>query len=149
MMTRFLLFHQTQDTTFRARPCNTHWRRADPWLCGPDCVHHSRVARNSRGSHSRAPLRVRRRLTLVASAVRRTLNQTSCGTRPPRRTCRPSAECADLDIPEGYGELLVLKTDVPFRKSCIVSIERRLAIQDDHDVVPIRSYLIVIPLIRL
>jgi hypothetical protein len=60
-----------------------------------------------------------------------------------------SGKRTDLDVPEGDGELLVLKPEVSFRESRIVNIERRLAIQDDHDVIPLRRDLIMIPLIRI
>jgi hypothetical protein len=60
-----------------------------------------------------------------------------------------SGKRTDFDVPEGDGELLVLKPEVSFRESRIVNIERRLVIQDDHDVVPLRRDLIMIPLIRI
>src|SRR5262245_649692 len=52
-----------------------------------------------------------------------------------------SGERTDLDIPECYRELLVLKPDVPFRKSRIVDIERRFTVQNDHEVIALRSDL--------
>src|SRR5262249_8373536 len=61
----------------------------------------------------------------------------------------PSGKLTDPDVPERDRELLILQADVSFRKSRVMDVQRRLAVQFDDEVIAVRGDLIVVPLIRL
>src|SRR2546421_2589351 len=67
----------------------------------------------------------------------------------PHELKRSSGQRANLDVPEGDGELLVLKPQMSFRKPRVMNVERGLAVQFDDEMIAVRRDLIAIPLIRL
>src|SRR5258706_2769141 len=78
----------------------------------------------------------------------RRLPPTTSGPLAPPPAARSSGKRADLDVPKGYRELLILEPDASVRKLRITDIERRFTVQDDEEVIAIRGDLIAIPLIR-
>ena len=60
-----------------------------------------------------------------------------------------SRQRTNLEVPEGDGELLVLKPQVSFRKPRVTNIERGLAVQFDDEMIAVRRDLKAIPVIRL
>src|SRR5438477_12954182 len=58
-----------------------------------------------------------------------------------------SGERTDLDIPECDRELLVLQADLSFRELLVMNVERRLAVQDDDEMIAIGRDLVAVPFI--
>src|SRR5438093_2589544 len=66
-----------------------------------------------------------------------------------RATMIDSGERTDLDVPECDRELLILQADLSFGESRVVNVERRLAVQDDDEMIAVGGDLVAIPLVRL
>src|ERR1700730_1744755 len=62
---------------------------------------------------------------------------------------RSSGQRTNLDVPEGDGELLVLKPKMSVRKLRVMNIERGFAVQFDDEMFAGGRDLIAIPFIRL
>src|SRR5262249_1752510 len=108
-----------------------------------------------------APAAASRRSTSTSpgrSSSRRRASS-GCGDRPQpnaerrRRTAnaerRISGQRLDLDVPERDWELLILQPDVPVGELRVVDVERRLAVQDDDQVIAVGGDLVDVPLIGL
>src|SRR5438445_2171785 len=65
-----------------------------------------------------------------------------------RGTIINSGERTELDVPECDWELLVLQPDLSFRELRVMNVERRLAVQNDDQMIAVGGDLVAIPLIR-
>src|SRR6185503_8412428 len=82
--------------------------------------------------------RMRRRITPASSPPLRAGNNPRCSAKRPQ-----------LDVAKRDRELLILQPQVAVRELRVVDVERRLAVEDDDDVIPLGGDLVAVPLVGL